>query len=99
MPINHGKATNLMLLHCRDGFVDRIVGTDRDRFLTAELTRANLCRILAGCYGADDDIAIGQHPLQAVIFTTDRHGAYIDLTEHWSSCRKTVVHADAFCSR
>ena len=62
--------------------VDWVVGADGDRLgLVCEIARRGAGRILARGEDFDDDVAVGEHPLQAIVLAADRHCADIELGE------------------
>ena len=60
---------------------DRVVGADRDRLALTELAGRDAGRVLALGDHLDDDVAVGEHPLEAVVLAADRHRADLQLGE------------------
>ena len=75
--------------------LDRVVGADRHRLALAELAGLDLIRVPALGEHVDDDVAVGQHALQAIVLAADRHGADAQLLEFLRRIGDRLVLSDA----
>src|SRR5699024_2501763 len=95
MAINDWQTTHLMFLHCGDRFVNRVICSNSHRFFVAEFACGHHVRIFSGRNAANDDVAVGQHTFQPVIFTTDWHRTNAEIPELRSRLGNGVIDPDA----
>ena len=98
MAVDDRQTADLVLGHRLEGLADRVVGPDRDRLALAELAGIGRLRVLALGQHADHDVAIGEHPLQAIVLPADRQRADAELLHLARRFRDRLVLADALGS-
>jgi len=86
--------------HRTQRLLDRVIGADGDGLAVADaqLTRLDGRGVLALREHLHDDVAVGQHALEAVVLAADRHRADVELGEPLRGVEDAVALPDARCS-
>ena len=77
VPVDHRQAAHAMAGHGRDGVLQRVVCTDGHRLSFREFVHSGVREVASEGDRLRDQVAVGQHPLEAAVLAADRHGAEV----------------------